>query len=118
VIEQLRLRGGAGSVLWGYRQVAELGSWAIVRALPKDQVRDPGAKPNTVQKLQRDRRTLRGWQLQARVSRADAFQLRQKPLYFTAPRKGAGTAFWCWPLLEPPTISNGVLRALLGKPEQ
>ncbi len=100
-------------MLWGYRQIAVIGSWAISRALPKDQKR---SRPD--EKLKADKRKAPGWLLQARVSRADDFQLRQKPLYFTAPRKGAGTAFWCFPIIEPPTVKDGVLRAFLGQPEQ
>jgi hypothetical protein len=110
LIEQLRLRGGAGSVLWGYRTVAVLGKWAVVRALPKDQKR---SRPD--EKLQPDRRKPPGWELHARVERVESFQIRQKPLYFTAPRKGG---FWTFPVLETPTIDRGVLRAYLGQPER
>ena len=98
-------------MLWGYRQVAVLGSWAVSRALPKDQKRShPG------EKLKADKRKAPGWLLHARVQRSDAFQLRQKPLFFTAQRKGG---FWYFPILEPPTVSqDGLLRAFLGQPEQ
>lgn len=110
MIEQFRLRGVAGSVLWGYRTVAILGKWVVVRALPKDQKR---SKPS--EKLKADKRKAPGWELQARVQRVESFQIRQKPLYFTAPRKGG---FWMFPVIEPPTVVNGVLRAYLGPPER
>lgn len=110
MIEQFRLRGGDGSVLWGYREVAVVGRWAITRALPKDQKRS-----NPAEKLKADKRKSPGWQLQARVKRADSFQIRQKPLYFSAKRQGG---YWMFPILEPPTVTDGVLRAFLGQPEQ
>ena len=110
MIEQLRLRGGAGSVLWGYRQVADLGQWVIVRALPKDQKR---SKPS--EKLKADKRKAPGWELRARALRVESFQIRQKPLYFTAKRSGG---FWMFPVLEPPVVEKGILRAYLGQPER
>ncbi len=111
MIEQLRLRGGAGSVLWGYREIAVLGSWSVSRALPKDQKR---SRPD--EKLKADKRKAPGWLLQARIQRGDAFQLRQKPLFITAARHHGG--FWYFPLLEAPTVERGVLRAFLGQPER
>jgi hypothetical protein len=57
-----------------------------------------------------------GWVLRARVRRHDSFQIRQKPLFFTAPRSGG---YWYFPVLEPPTVDgNGVMRAKLGHPER
>jgi hypothetical protein len=53
--------------------------------------------------------------LRARVQRVESFQIRQKPLYFTAPRAGG---FWTFPILEPPTVQDGMLRAVLGQPER
>ncbi len=97
-------------MLWGYRPVAVLGAWAVIRALPKDQKR---SRPD--EKLKADKRKAPGWQLVARVTRFESFQIRQKPLYFTAPRKGG---FWTFPVLEPPSVTNGVLRAFLGPPER
>lgn len=96
-------------MLWGYRPAAIVGRWAIARALPKDQKRSPRKK------LEADKRKAPGWELKAIVQRADDFQLRQKPLYFTAKRQGG---FWMFPILEPPTVRNGLLRAYLGQPEQ
>jgi len=110
VIEQLSIRGAAGSLLWGYRDVAELGAWVVIRALPTDQKR---SKPS--EKLKADKRTPKGWELLARVRRVEAFQIRQKPLYFTAPRRGG---FWTFPILESPEVKDGILRALLGQPER
>lgn len=119
MIEQLRLRGAAGSVIWGYRTVAELAGWAIVR--------DDAEKLATVQRPRAQKKgelgpkrkvgkAAPGWVLKARVRRHDSFQIRQKPLYFTAPRNGG---FWYFPVLEPPTVdNNGVLRAKLGHPER
>ncbi len=119
MIEQIRLRGVAGSVLWGYRPVAELARWAIIRDDHKKlahvrreraKAGEPGRKKTTGSKLPP------GFLLQAAIIRGDSFQLRQKPLYFTAVRRGG---YWFFPILEPPTVdSSGILRAKLGPPER
>lgn len=96
-------------MLWGYRTVAVLGRWAVSRELPKDQKR---SRPE--EKLKPDKRS-QGWVLQARVQRVESFQIRQKPLYFTAQRSGG---FWMFPILEAPTVTDGILRARLGQPER
>jgi hypothetical protein len=52
--------------------------------------------------------------LSAHVTRADAFQCRQRPLLFTAYRdKGR----WCWPI-ETLDLVGDQLAAVLGQPEQ
>lgn len=96
-------------MLWGYRTVAVLGQWVVRRELPKDQKR---SRPS--EKLKPDRRSS-GWVLRARAQRVESFQIRQKPLYFTAQRPGG---FWMFPILEPPTVEKGILRAVLGQPER
>jgi hypothetical protein len=92
VFQHLTLHGGAAALLWGHRTAAELSSWHIART---------GAGT---------------WTLSATVARADAFQLRQKPLLFTAPR---ARGFWAWGVnaieIAPPYRT---LRATLGPPEQ
>lgn len=90
----LRIRGQAGAVLWGHRTAAALGSWTIAKQ------ERPRATPV--------------WLLAARVTRADAFQCRQKPLLFTAFRD-KGT--WCWGI-ESMELVGAELRAVLGQPEQ
>lgn len=119
MIEQLRLRGAAGSVIWGYRTVAELGSWAIIRddSAKLAQVRRPSpTKKGQTAPKRKAGKSAPGWVLSARVQRHDSFQIRQKPLFFTAPRNGG---FWYFPVLEPPVVDNrGVLRAKLGHPER
>ena len=91
MFRSLTLRGGPAALLWGHRTAAALSSWRIGK--------DEGK-----------------WVLVATIRQADAFQLRQRPLLFTAPRdKG----FWAWPIttleVGPPYTS---LRATLGPPEQ
>lgn len=92
----VRLRGREGSLLWGYRQAATVGEWSITKAqVPK------GQPPR--------------WQLCATVKQSDAFQLRQKPLLFSAPRdKG----MWCWGVEGDVQIAGGKLIVQLGQPEQ
>jgi hypothetical protein len=90
VFKRVTLRGGAGAILWGYRTAAQVNTWAI-------------------------RKRRREWVLTAAVGRADAFQCRQRPLLFSAPRAGG---FWVWPLVGQPKIAGGTLVASLGPPEQ
>jgi hypothetical protein len=86
---QVTLRGLEATVLWGYHTAAVIRSWTVVRT-PEGQ-----------------------WSLQAQVQRADPFQLRQRPLKFTAPRVGG---YFCWPVLSA-TLGAGTLAAVLGPPE-
>jgi hypothetical protein len=86
---QITLHGGTASILWGYHTAAELASWRIAQRRGQ-------------------------WVLTAAIRRADAFQLRQRPLLFTAPRdKGS----WAWGIETIEVGPTGV-RATLGKPEQ
>lgn len=85
----LTLRGSTASLLWGYRTAAVLTSWRIYKE--KGQ-----------------------WMLSATLERADAFQCRQRPLMFTAPRSGG---FWSWGI-ESVQVGTSQLVAKLGPPEQ
>jgi hypothetical protein len=93
MFDRIRLHGGLhpsgvkASILWGYRQAAVLGRWSITK--------ESKGK----------------WLLTATVERADAFQCRQKPLIFTAPRhKG----MWCWDV-ESLHVGPNQIRATLGQ---
>jgi hypothetical protein len=93
VFDRLTLHGARAALLWGYRPVAVLTSWRIVKA--------PGA-----------------WKLSATLERADAWQCGQAAkcheLLFTAPRdKGR----WCWELTDV-NVGTNELRATLGQPLQ
>jgi len=83
------LRGQEATVVWGYHTAAVCTSWTAART-------EQGA-----------------WTLQATVQKADPFQLRQRPLKFTAPRVGG---FFCWPIVAV-TLGAGTLSASLGPPE-
>lgn len=91
----LAIRGAAGSLNWGYRPVADLTSWSIARSEPP--------------KLE--------WTLSARLRRVDKFQVKQRGVYFTAPRLGGGR--WFWPIrslsINPDATA---LVAFLDPPEQ
>ncbi len=90
MFSSLTLHGAAAEILWGYRSAVALKSWRIA----KDK---KGA-----------------WILTGVVARVDAFQARQKPLLFTAPRdKG----FWAWGV-EQLTVVGSQIKATLGPPEQ
>jgi len=85
---RLHLRGATGEILWGYRPAAWLTSWTIRRG--------------------RD-----AWVLAGTTNRIDAFQVRQKPLYFTAPRdKGR----WCWPVVSL-VVEGNRIQGVLGPPD-
>jgi hypothetical protein len=93
VFDRLTLHGGRATLLWGYRPVAVLTSWRIVKA--------PGA-----------------WKLSATLARADRWQCGQavkcQELLFTAPRDQGR---WCWQL-EDVSVGTTELRATLGPPLQ
>jgi len=96
VFQQLRLRGKAGAVLWGYRTAASLGGWTITQQQAKK------GEPKR-------------WTLVGTVERLDPFQARQRPLLFTAHRdKG----MWAWPIVELQEAGPIRIRAILGAPEQ
>lgn len=91
MFQSLAIHGAQGSLLWGYRAVAQLTSWRITQAA--------GA-----------------WRLSATFGRADAWQCGQavkyQELVFTALRdKGQ----WCFPLTDV-TVGTTELRATLGPP--
>lgn len=91
MIRDLTLHGGTASLLWGYRTAAVLKSWRITKDKKQGK-----------------------WTLTGTLARVDAFQARQTPLIFTAPRdKG----MWCWPI-ESIDMGPNHLRAILGPPEQ
>ena len=90
MFRHLRLSGTTGAILWGYRQAATLRTW-------------------TIRKDAQDR-----WTLSATCVRAEPFQLRQRPLLFSAPRAGG---FWAWGI-ESIDVGTNQLVAKLGPPEQ
>jgi hypothetical protein len=94
VFRKLAVRGQGGTLVWGYRTAAALRTWTITRDT------DPKRGP---------------WRLSASLARVDRFQIRQRPLIFTAPRLGGGT--WCWPVLDI-QVGTEALLARLGPPEQ
>jgi hypothetical protein len=98
VFESVTLRGTAGSILWGYREAAALRAWTIYHHRPDGQ---------------HDAR----WTLRASFARVNRFELRQRPLLFTAYRPGLPPS--CWPLHTASIqIGDTQLLATLGHPEQ
>lgn len=76
-LQDLTLRGRAGSLVWGYRSAATVSTWSVERRRPEDD--GPWE-----------------WTLRGRVDgKVDAFALRQRPLLFSAPRRGG---FFTWPV--------------------
>jgi hypothetical protein len=82
------LTGQEGAIVWGYHTAAVCGAWTVARS-------PQGA-----------------WTLQAAITRADAYRLRQGPLTFLAPRRGGS---FTWPVLAV-TVGAGTLSAALGPP--
>jgi hypothetical protein len=95
VFRSLAFRGRGGSLTWGYRTAADLTSWAV-------NLETTAAGGDGV------------WKLTATLGRVDKFQIRQRPLLFTAPRIGGR---WCWPVLDLQVGESAIL-AKLGPPEQ
>ncbi len=91
MIQHLTLHGGAGSILWGYREAVLLRSWRIAQ----------------------DKKKV--WTLTGATARVDAFQARQKPLLFTAPHAKSRNGFWAWPV-ERLEVGVGKIVAVLGPP--
>jgi len=89
MIDTVTLTGIEATVVWGYHTAAVCRSWTVTKT-------EQGA-----------------WILSAVLTRADAFQLRQRDLKFTAPRKGG---FFCWPIVAV-TLGATTLAATLGPPE-
>lgn len=91
MFEHLTLRGGAGTVLWGYREAVSLRAWRIAQ--------------NKKTKV---------WTLTGTPTRVDAFQARQRPLWFSAPRPNG---FWMWGI-ESLEVGPTQIVARLGPPER
>jgi hypothetical protein len=101
VFRNLSLRGNTGAILYGYAQAAVLQRWSITRKAADPHKRQPAH-----------------WVLYATFARVDKFNLRQRPLLFSAAREGL-KGLWCWPLIEESIqISDTTLLAHLGPPEQ
>ncbi len=91
MFERLTLHGTAASLLWGYQPAVTLRSWRIYKHEGQ-------------------------WTLSGTLATVDAFQARQRPLLFTAPRPGG---FWAWSVVDG-SLQLGAqqLVAKLGPPEQ
>jgi hypothetical protein len=89
----VRIRGVKGALLWGYHQAATFNGWVIRK----------GADGQ--------------WILTATLKQGNAFQLRQRPLLFTAPREGTRDGFWAWGV-ESVHVGTTQVVAMLGPPEQ
>jgi len=93
MFREVTVRGGRGSLLWGYRAAATCTAWTIARHG-------------------------REWRLTATCDRVDPVQLRMamrvKELLFTAPRDRGR---WCWEVTDL-TVGTREVRATLGRPLQ
>lgn len=85
---EVTLRGGEAVIVHVYQTAAVCRSWTIHRT-PHNQ-----------------------WTLQAEITRADAFRLRQADLIFRAPRVGG---YFCWPIVGVSLVDRR-LAATLGPP--
>jgi len=89
LVKAITLRGQEGTIVLGYRTAAVLTGWTISGSAT-------------------------AWTLAGTLTRVDRFCLAQRPLRFTAPKKGG---FWCWPI-DTVKLGTSSVRATLGKPEQ
>jgi hypothetical protein len=99
VFNRITLRGAQGSISWSYREVAKLGAWSVQRE--RDEAKGP-----------------QPFELRATITGPiDGFALRQRPLLFTAPRRGGRNAgMFCFPVQEL-RVNEQTLTATLGPPE-
>jgi len=96
MFRDLTLRGPTGSIAWASRPIATVTGWRVRR------------------KVDAEHKTFT-WHLEARlVLPIDGFQLRQRPLLFTAPRRGG---FWCFPVKALAVVAEHILTADLDPPE-
>lgn len=86
------LRGARASITWAYHTAAVLRTWTLRRG-----------------------EDAKSWTLRAGIDRADPFQLRQRPLLFTASRKGR-IGYFCFPV-KSVAVERESLTAILGPPE-
>ena len=93
------LRGQAGTLVRNYQTAARLGPYTVRRH--RDTDRDPWQ-----------------WELEATLAGpVDDFAVRQRPLLFTAPKRGGGNAgFFCFPVQRVYVHPRTVV-AILGPPE-
>lgn len=97
MFRNVTLRGPKGAIVWAYRTAATVERWIVRRR------RDVEGEPWR-------------WELEGALGPApDSFSLRQRPLLFTAPRKGG---LFCWPVQTLSiNASTGRVSATLGPPE-
>lgn len=88
----VRIHGAAGSLVWGHQTAATVRGWTI----------------------RRNPKRLGEWVLTATIATVHPFRVRQRPLFFSAPRK---QGFWCWGV-EAVDVGTTQLIARLGPPEQ
>jgi hypothetical protein len=98
VFQTITLRGVEGAIVWAYKPAVTLGSWSV-----KHDKTGPGPT--------------RGFELRATIIGAvDSFSLRQRPLLFTAPRRGRNAGYFCFPVQQL-RVNEQTLTATLGPPE-
>lgn len=96
MFQSLTMRGTEGSISWGYKVGVALVGWSVRKVKSED---GPGFQ----------------WSLTGRVDGpVDDFVLRQRPLLFTAPRRGGR---WCWPVRDLHLLSATSVTAQLDPPE-
>lgn len=90
MFSNVTLRGAQASILWGHRTAVALRSWTI-------------------------RKEQGQWILRGAVERLDAFQIRQRPLLFSAKRE---KDFWAWGIEQMKVTTLREVVAVLGPPER
>ena len=99
ILNAITLRGARASLVWGYRPAATVGSWTVERR------RDDEKSPWT-------------WTLRATLAGdVDTFAIRQRPLIFSAPRKGGFFAWQVHALTVHDARAPVTVTATLGPPE-
>ena len=89
---KLTYRGAGGAFLWRGKEAATVASWSVVAQQG-------------------------GYRLTALLNRIDAFQIRQRPLLFAAPRVKPTPGFWAWGVDRVESFQGNQLVAVVGPPE-
>ena len=89
MFQNLTLVGNEARISWSWHTAAVLRKWSVHKNDKNE------------------------WTLSASIDRADSFQLKQRPLFFNAPRRGG---FLTWPVMAV-TFGRDTLSARLGPPE-
>jgi len=101
MFQRITLRGPQASISWNGREAVKLGAWSLKKP---ERIEGEGPQP---------------FELRASIAgHVDSFSITQRPLLFTAPRRGGRLAgFFCFPVQALHVTGDNQIIATLGPPE-